>query len=398
MRILMWEHFAPGGAIRVAGHHLADRFLREGARIAWCAGPVSPINFLKSNAESRARLRLWLRGGVRLAGGSMFAYAPMTLVPYRPYPILRSAAAHRLTLRATLPRLRGVLARAGFDRVDLLWMSPGSPFLALIDEVPSELSVYRMSDDTAAFPDTPAGFDLLEEEICRRADLVVVAARHLLARARELGARGILHLPNGCDPEPFAGAGGREPVDLAPWPRPRALYVGTIDSWFDAPLLAATATLLPRWTFVLLGPARRGLPAPLRGLPNVTHLGPRNHAELPSYMKHADAGIVPFRLDRLTHAIHPIKVYEYCAAGLPVVATPMRETAAMGAPLRLAADAPAFAAALDEGLANVAHEREARIAFARRNTWDRRFSILQDALAERCGGGRARRDAAGIAT
>ncbi|MFQ5878387.1 MAG: hypothetical protein ACE5JH_12010, partial [Acidobacteriota bacterium] len=104
MKVLMWEHFAPGGPIRVGGHHLAERFLKEGACIAWCVGPVSPVNLLRSSEETRARMRLWRRGGERRRGGALFAYAPMTLAPYRPYPLLDSRAAHRLTLRRTLPR------------------------------------------------------------------------------------------------------------------------------------------------------------------------------------------------------------------------------------------------------------------------------------------------------
>ncbi|HEU4401133.1 MAG TPA: glycosyltransferase [Candidatus Polarisedimenticolia bacterium] len=390
MRILMWEPFAPGGPIRVGGHHFAERFLRGGDRVAWCVGPVSPVNFLKSNDETRARMRLWWRGGERLRDSALFAYAPMTLLPYRPYPIFDSALAHRLTLRATVPRLRGVLARAGFEAVDLLWMSPGSPFLALLEEVPHTVSVYRMSDDTPEFPDTPAGFAALEESIVRRASVVLATARRLAARARDLGARRVLYLPNACDPEPFQAPALREPEDLRSLPRPRALYAGAIDSWFDAELLAGTASLLKHWSFVLLGPARIN-PRILR-LPNVVALGPRPYADLPAYFRHADAGLVPFHLTPLTHAIHPIKVYEYCAAGLPVVATPMEETAALGAPLRLAADPTAFAAALEEGLRDGAEARAARLAFARRHTWDRRFETLGAEIAPLLG--RAGRTAA----
>ncbi|MBI4169317.1 MAG: glycosyltransferase [Acidobacteria bacterium] len=375
MRILMWEHFAPGGPIRVGGHHLAERFLRRGARIAWCTGPVSPANFVKAGRETRARLRLWRRGGEFLRDGALFAYAPMTLAPYRPYPLLDRAAAARLTLRATVPAFRKVLAGAGFERVDLLWMNPGSPFLALLDEVPHDLSVYRMSDDTAAFPKTPASFSALEAEVCRRADLVVATARRLLARARSLGARHAIYLPNACDPEPFQQPGLAEPADLAALPRPRAAYVGAIDSWFDAPLLGEVARRLAGWSFVLLGPARADL-ARLGRLPNVFLLGPRPYGDLPAYLAHVDVGIVPFRLDALTHAIHPIKVYEYCAAGIPVVATPMEETAAMGAPLRLADGPGDFAAALEQARAEDGAGRAARLAFARRHTWDRRFEQL----------------------
>ena len=191
----MWEHFAPGGAIRVGGHHFAGRFLNDGAHIAWCVGPVSPVNFLKSNDETRARMDLWRRGGSRLDDGRMFAYAPMTWLPWRRRPILDSPTVARLTLRATWPRFRDVLARAGFARPDLLWMEPGAPLLALLDGIPHTRSVYRMCDDTAAFPDTPRSFARIEEEVCRRVDLVLATARSLERRARSLGARSVVYLP-----------------------------------------------------------------------------------------------------------------------------------------------------------------------------------------------------------
>src|SRR6266850_1554374 len=118
MNVLMWESFAPGAPIRVGGHHYAERFVRRGDRVAWCVGPVSPVNLVKRNDETRRRLRLYRQGGESLQKGRLFAYAPMTLLPYRPYPLFDRPLMHRLTLRATVPRLRKVLARAGFERVE----------------------------------------------------------------------------------------------------------------------------------------------------------------------------------------------------------------------------------------------------------------------------------------
>jgi glycosyltransferase involved in cell wall biosynthesis len=384
MKVLMWEHFAPGSALRVGGHHFAERFLRGGAEVAWCVGPISPINFLKTNDETRRRMQLWRRGGVRLHDGRMFAYAPMTLAPWRPYPGLDRVAIARGTLRATVPRCRGVLRRAGFEAVDLLFMEPGAPLLALLDEVPHRKSVYRMCDDTSAFPDAPATFEAIEAEVCRRVDLVVATARDLESRARSLGARQVLYLPNACDPQLFETSDQPAPADLKGIPRPRAVYAGAIDSWFDVDLLAEVASRLPLWSFLLIGPVRADLSA-LDRLNNIHRIGPRPYAELPAWFASADAALVPFRLSRMTHAIHPIKVYEYCAAGLPVVATPMRETAGMGAPIRLAADAAGFAEALTgfvEGESPVRRqaERAARVAFARRHSWDERFDRLLQAL------------------
>jgi glycosyltransferase involved in cell wall biosynthesis len=380
MNVLMWEHFAPGGPIRVGGHHFARRFLRKGARVAWCTGPLSPVNFVKRNDETRARLRLWRRGGEWLEEGRLFAYAPMTLLPYRPYPLFDSPAVARRTLRCTVPGLRARLREAGFGRPDLLWMSPGSPFLALLDDLPHGLSVYRMSDDTAMFPDAPRSFARLEEEALARCDLVVATARRLERQARSLGARRVLYLPNACEPEPFAAEPIAEPADLLHLGRPRAVYAGAIDSWFDAELVAGAAGALPGWEFVLIGPVRAGLGALARSS-NVRILGPRPYGDLPAYLKHADAGIVPFRITPMTQAIHPIKVYEYCAAGLPVVATPMEETVEMGAPLRLARDAEGFARALQAGLGDGSVGRSRRLAYARANTWDDRFERVLTEIA-----------------
>jgi glycosyltransferase involved in cell wall biosynthesis len=380
MRVLMWEHFAPGGPIRVAGHHLAERFVRRGDHVAWCAGPVSPLNLVRASDESRARLGLWRRGGEWSDDRTLFAYAPMTLLPHRRRPLVDRRAVGAATLRATVPSFRRVLSAAGFAEPDVVFMEPGAPLLGLLDLYPRARAVYRMCDDTAAFPDTPRSFAAIEAEVCRRVDLVVATARRLGRRAKDLGARAVLHLPNACDPVPFATAAGPEPWDLSGLPRPRAIYAGAIESWFDAALVAETARRLPVWSFVLIGPVRGRHPE-IASLANVRILGARPYETLPGYFAASDAAIVPFRLTPMTHAIHPIKVYEYLAAGLPVVSTPMEETAAMGAPVTLAADAPGFAAALESAHAtDDAGARASRVAFAARNTWDDRFAALLEAM------------------
>jgi glycosyltransferase involved in cell wall biosynthesis len=272
------------------------------------------------------------------------------------------------------------MERAGFGAPDLLFMEPGAPHLALLDAYPGARSVYRMCDDTGAFPDAPRSFDAIEREVCRRVDLVVTTARCLLDRARASGARAVLHLPNACDPEPFAAARRVAPEPLAALPRPRAIYAGAIDSWFDAELLAATARRLPEWSFVLIGPERHRS-GPLEAVPNVHRVGPRPYADLPAWFAGSDAALVPFRLTPMTHAIHPIKVYEYLAAGLPVVSTPMRETEEMRAPIALAEGPESFARALERAFASDCVEaRAARRAFARANPWDDRFERLAAAL------------------
>ena len=40
-------------------------------------------------------------------------------------------------------------------------------------------------------------------------------------------------------------------------------------------------------------------------------------------LRGADAAIIPYAVNELTRSVFPMKVYEYLAAGLPVVSTPL---------------------------------------------------------------------------
>ena len=58
---------------------------------------------------------------------------------------------------------------------------------------------------------------------------------------------------------------------------------------------------------------------------NIHFLGRRSYDSLPSYVKAFSICIIPFRIYKLTDAINPIKLYEYLAAGKPVISTRLSE-------------------------------------------------------------------------
>ena len=63
----------------------------------------------------------------------------------------------------------------------------------------------------------------------------------------------------------------------------------------------------------------------LKGLPNVHLLGPHPYESLAGFAKGFTAAILPFKVNRLTQNVNPIKLREYLAAGLPVVSTALPE-------------------------------------------------------------------------
>jgi hypothetical protein len=58
--------------------------------------------------------------------------------------------------------------------------------------------------------------------------------------------------------------------------------------------------------------------------PNVHFLGLKPQSHLPAYVQRFDVGLIPFKVNETTHAVSPLKAYEYLASGVPIAAPPLR--------------------------------------------------------------------------
>jgi UDP-galactopyranose mutase len=331
----------------------ADGLAGAAPQLSFLALPVLPVNARQP----------WLRAAARL--GAQVA-------------LLRDGLARRQALL-----LRGKLAALGFGEPLLLFGHPD--FAALRETLPGAPLAYDHMDDVLAFGRPPAALRRELGALVREAAVLSASAEHLAAQLRALGGRDVLRIGNGVELDHFAPASPPrpEPAALAALPHPRCLYMGSVAEWFDVELLHAVARALPAASFPVLGPVRPALAARLREAPpNCHYLGARTYAELPAWLQHADAGLIPFQRTPLTAGVDPVKLYEYLAAGLPVVATPFStELAAVAAAggLSLAADAASFAAALSAQLAAAPSPARLR-ALAEPRRWERVLAPLVSAL------------------
>lgn len=137
------------------------------------------------------------------------------------------------------------------------------------------------------------------------------------ALARRFGRDDVILLPNGCDPERFSTvhrASGSPTVG----------YVGKIGRRLDLDGIVATATALPHVTFVFAGPILDAEYRPaLEALANVRLLGDVHYDDVPALLETFDVGWVPHHVGEREVGGDVIKSYEYRAAGLPVVSTPV---------------------------------------------------------------------------
>jgi glycosyltransferase involved in cell wall biosynthesis len=362
-------------------HHLMTRLAADGNRVLF----VESLGLRRPQLGARDLRRMARRvrrglAGARPGAGGVHVLSPLVL------PLHRFAAARALNRRLLPALVRRSVRRLGIEHPILWAYVPQAE--ALLETLDPALVVYHCVDDIAAQPGIDAAsFRAAEARFAARADLVLASAPALAARMRTLSGA-VLEAPNVADTAAFARALQPGPVDaqLAALPAPRIVFTGAVVATkLDVALLAELARLRPQWSFALVGPVGPGDPSTdvsaLEVEPNVHLLGRREHAALPDVLRGADAGLIPYARNELTASIFPMKVYEYLAAGLPVIATPLPALAGIEA-VRTAPDAQGLARLLDAALEDDSPATRAeRSRAAAAHSWETRLAEIGAAVA-----------------
>lgn len=205
---------------------------------------------------------------------------------------------------------------------------------------------------------------------------VVLVSNEVLGQIH-LPERGdLIHVPNGVDAAFFAER-QIPPPDVRTDGRPIVGYHGMISHWFDFELLAEVARLRPGYRFVLVGPHDPRVEAQVRGLEtsgNIEVLGERPSDQMPAYVQSFDVGTVWFQVTEMTMGVTPLKVYEYLAAGVGCVSTPLPACVAEPS-VRTAGTGASFAEQLDLALAEKGSQ--SLVDAALRSDW---MTVLQPAI------------------
>jgi len=299
--------------------HLVSRLLRSdpGLRVLFVEPPADPVH--AARRRQRPRRGAGVRPGPALpgvGGDQLHLFQPTKALPRR----LDPRADARLTVQTTR-------AAAGLGFVDpVLWVNDPAAAALLADT--GWRALYDITDDWLHATHTPGEHARLvtdERYLLERCAHVVVCSPALntdkgVYRA-DRADRPITVVPNAVDLDAYAEPGPR-PGDLPAGPV--ALYVGTVHrDRVDLELCASTAReLAGLGSVVLVGPAPLSGPA-RRSLEEagVRLLGPRDATDVPAYLMHADVLLVPHVVTPFTDSLDPIKLYEYAAAGRPVVST-----------------------------------------------------------------------------
>jgi glycosyltransferase involved in cell wall biosynthesis len=243
-------------------------------------------------------------------------------------PAYGSETVVALNQRTLVSQIKKAMRRLGFSDVVNIVFNPAAGMIAgRIGE--SEL-IYYCVDEYTAFTGASNGLKQIEDDLFRRADLVVVSAEKLFESKKHLNANTHI-IRHGTDWRHFRTALDDVtvvPDEISDLPSPVIGFHGLLADWIDYELIKRIAEDFSHGSIVLIGKVAVDAEEKIKtlnGLPNVHLLGRKPYSILPAYCKGFDVAINPFEINELTLAANPLKVREYLAAGVPVVSTDIPE-------------------------------------------------------------------------
>ncbi|MCL4376808.1 MAG: glycosyltransferase [Actinobacteria bacterium] len=366
---------------QVGSHHFARMFAKNGWKVLFISDPISPWHFLMKNKEQLIERYNIYKRFIKSGDDNISIYVPMSLMTPNEKPIFNSSFVANNWYKFTLPNIVKYAESLGFGNVDLLWFDSVVQYF-WINNITYKKSLFRVSDILDAFKKSNRNIKLLEDKLKNQVDIIIYTAESLKSYLSGYETKAS-YIPNGVDINHFLNSGREIPGDLRKIPKPIAIYVGAVDEWFGTDFLVEVAKKCRQISFVIIGSPNIDV-SKLKNEKNIFLLGKRDYSEVPKYIYNSDIGIITFDTAHpVVKSVNPIKLYEYLACGIPVVATKWGELELINSPAYLAKDIDDFVRGLNLFLNLTSGEKlssDKLIEFAKANSWDARFDKLKNLI------------------
>ncbi|WP_114216695.1 glycosyltransferase [Ochrobactrum sp. 3-3] len=203
------------------------------------------------------------------------------------------------------------------------------PFFGYFTEIIDRpFVIYDVLDDYSIFSGDQDELSKRHNHLLKTADISIFSSRPLLEANAKVTRNPIL-VENGVWAEDFRKeSSSRDSSEIT-----RVGYHGVLSELLDIELLFEIANI-PNVKLILVGPIAAFDPkhlseveeryAELTKRDNVEYLGKIPYDEVKDYLGKIDIGIVPFVASRGTDGVSPLKLFEFMAAGKPILALPTK--------------------------------------------------------------------------
>ncbi|MEN6461045.1 MAG: glycosyltransferase [Syntrophomonas sp.] len=216
-----------------------------------------------------------------------------------------------------------------------------------------------------------------------QADIVLASSDKLYQMASAINPDTYL-ITNGCDYKYFSQAVAKNlaiPEEIKNIPRPIIGFIGAVASWCNFNLIKKVAEQFPQYSVVMIGPLYN-----IKNVPqseNLYWLGNKSYDQLASYAQEFSVGIIPFRKSSMIESVNPIKMWEYLAAGLPVVATDIPEAKKYPGIVISSENDEQFLEGIRCSIREDSQEKQVqRLNLARHNSWEAKARQVADIIEQ----------------
>lgn len=263
---------------------------------------------------------------------------------------------------------------------DFIFINSYNPFYSL--KFPSSfrpsLRVYHCVDDISESKYVARHGVRLEKRIMGVSDFTLATSKELV-RLKTSHSKRIFYLPNAANFKYFQKYSTDKKIEnVANIGSGKSVigYIGNICHRLDYQLLFEVIKKHRDKVFLFVGPVSNAevKESGVFDLPNVIFVGSKPMKDLPKYLSRMDCTIIPFKRNKLTRSIYPLKINEYLSMGKPVVSTIFSEDIHQFKEyISLENDSDRFSKAISKELNGDDNEKqERRIKVASTNTWESR--------------------------
>jgi glycosyltransferase involved in cell wall biosynthesis len=356
------------------------RMAQRGYRILFVERQVGLEHLWRYPEILRRKIARW-RQGIQDVVENIWIVSLPPLLPGRYY----SNRVARLDQRWIVGFTRPYIATLGIEDPILWTYRPEhGGLIGAFDEC---LSVYHCIDEFTAGTTGRKRQMIawLEMETLRKADVVLANSLLTFERKRAYNPH-TYRIPSGVDVSSFSRVldpGLGEHPDIQGIPHPIAGYVGNLNRKLDIPLLVEVVDRLADWQFVFVGQVdwhTKGIQG-LKKRANLHFLGSYPFEVVPSLVKRMDVCLLPYADDEYARFRSPLKLYEYLAAGKPVVSTDHPEVREFLPWVELASGVEDYAGAIRRASTEEkAGQQATRSAQVRNHSWDQRVDEIEEIL------------------